>query len=272
MVQTEKMMSVGGLAAGMAHEINNPLSAIIQGSQNIKRRLDPHLPKNIKVANELDADLSKISEYLTEREIIKFMDNIHSAGQRAAHIVTNMLQFSRQSSRKLDMHNICELLDRAIEIASSDYDLKKGYDFKQLEIIKEYSDMQLQVPCAAPEIEQVLLNLIKNAAQALKEREVNSFEEHHSTITISCQAIMNQCVLSITDNGTGMDNAVRKRIFEPFFTTKDVGIGTGLGLSVSYFIITSHHNGTMDVSSRLGEGTKFTIKLPLTVPEGNDDT
>ncbi|BCE02175.1 ATP-binding protein [Marinicellulosiphila megalodicopiae] len=263
MVQTEKMMSVGGLAAGMAHEINNPLSAIIQGSQNIKRRLDPGLPKNAKVAQEINADLDKINEYLTHREIIKFMDNIHSAGQRAAHIVTNMLQFSRQSSRKLDMHNICELLDRAVEIASSDYDLKKGYDFKQLEIIKQYSDSELKVPCAAPEIEQVLLNLIKNAAQALKEREVNSFLEHKSTITISCRASNNQCILNISDNGTGMEDSVRKRIFEPFFTTKDVGIGTGLGLSVSYFIITSHHNGTMDVSSTLGEGTTFTIRLPL---------
>ncbi|MCJ8314713.1 MAG: PAS domain S-box protein [Saccharospirillaceae bacterium] len=267
MVQTEKMMSVGGLAAGMAHEINNPLSAIIQGSQNIKRRLDPSLAKNVKVAEALNVDLSQIKAYLNEREIIKFMDNIHSAGQRAAHIVTNMLQFSRQSSRKLDMHNICELLDRAIEIASSDYDLKNGYDFKQLEIIKEYSDEQLQIPCAAPEIEQVLLNLIKNAAQALKEREINSFVEHKSSITIACTTNNNQCILSISDNGTGMEDSVRKRIFEPFFTTKDVGIGTGLGLSVSYFIITSHHNGTMNVTSTLGEGSKFTICLPLEVIE-----
>ena len=271
MVQTEKMMSVGGLAAGMAHEINNPLSAIVQGAQNIKRRLSPDIAANIKTAEELGIDLDTIRMYLANRQIMKFLDNIQDAGERAAHIVTNMLQFSRQSSRTLALTSIPDLLDQAVEIAGSDYDLKKGYDFKRLKLVKEYDENNILVPCARQEIEQVLLNLFKNAAQAIKERgDKNVDLNYQGQIRISCHFESGHCVIGIEDNGIGMDAETRKRVFEPFFTTKDVGVGTGLGLSVSYFIITSHHGGTMDARSEKLKGTCFTIRLPLTTPVDTD--
>lgn len=263
-VQTEKMMSVGGLAAGMAHEINNPLSAIVQGAQNIERRLSPDVNQNTVTANALGVDLDIIREYMEVRGVLKFLTNINKAGQRAAHIVSNMLQFSRASSRVLEQANVCEVLDQALEIASNDYDLKKGFDFKQLELIKEYENCDLQISCARQEIEQVVINLLKNAAQAIKERAQQEPSGFKGKIWMRCRADDGQCEIQLEDNGIGMSAETRKRIFEPFFTTKDIGIGTGLGLSVSYFIITAHHSGTMDARSEPMNGSCFIIRLPLT--------
>jgi len=261
MVQTEKMMTVGGLAAGMAHEINNPLGAIIQSVQNLSRRLSTDLPKNTQVAAELGTDMVVINQYLEQRNIKQFLDAILDAGNRAAAIVTNMLQFSRRSDKTLINCNLTELMDRIVDIARSDYNLAKGFDFKLIDIKKTFDDTLTAVPCASTEIEQVVLNLLKNAAQAIAERKD---PEWQGQITLSTEKKGNTAIISVEDNGTGMNEDTRKRIFEPFFTTKDVGSGTGLGLSVSYFIITTNHKGAMEVQSTKGVGTKFIISLPLT--------
>ncbi len=113
--------------------------------------------------------------------------------------------------------------------------------------------------CIQTEIEQVFLNLLKNSAQAMSEKVWNQSPK----ITIRINSEKEHARIDIEDNGTGMDEAIRKRIFEPFFTTKPVGIGTGLGLSISYMIITSNHDGTIEASSELGKGTVFTIRLPF---------
>ena len=259
MVQSEKMISVGGLAAGMAHEINNPLGAIIQNTQNIRRRLSSDLPVNHQTAQTNNSDLKTINQYLQDRGILRFIDNIEDAGIRASTIVSNMLQFSRRGSRTLQSANLNELIERTIDIAASDFDLKQGFDFMQIRIIKQLAPDLTEVPCLGGELQQVLLNLLKNAAQAICRREPPC----QGQITISTEQKDQQAIIRISDNGAGMTEEVRKRAFEPFFTTKDVGLGTGLGLSVSYFIITDNHKGTMSVSSTLGEGTQFTIKLPL---------
>lgn len=116
------------------------------------------------------------------------------------------------------------------------------------------------MPVIASELEQVLLNLLKNAAQAIQQRPAGSPPGRILLRTRRCGA---WAQIELQDNGVGMDDAVRKRIFEPFFTTKDVGQGSGLGLSVSYFIITNNHKGQMDVQARPGQGTCFTLRLPL---------
>jgi signal transduction histidine kinase len=117
------------------------------------------------------------------------------------------------------------------------------------------------------ELEQVLLNLLKNAAQAIRERfdTLNDIDE--GIIQIRQYIEGSRCVIEVSDNGIGMDEPTRKRIFEPFFTTKDVGVGTGLGLSVSFFIITTHHHGRLQVESTVGKGARFILSLPLTDPE-----
>ncbi|MEP9318007.1 ATP-binding protein [Pseudomonas sp. LABIM340] len=262
MVQSEKMLSVGGLAAGMAHEINNPLGAILHNVQNIRRRLSQELPKNLEVAGEVGVRLDDLNHYLEAREIPKLMDGIQYAGSRAAKIVTHMLSFSRRSHRQMAACELPALLEQAVEIAGNDFDLTGGFDFKSLEILHEYDPRLGPVPVIANEIEQVLLNLLKNGAQAIHLRD-DEEEGEYGRITLRTRLNPPWAEIHVEDNGCGMPENVRKRIFEPFFTTKEVGQGTGLGLSVSYFIVTNNHKGQMEVQSELGVGTCFTIRLPL---------
>ena len=262
MVQSEKMLSVGGLAAGMAHEINNPLGAILHNVQNIRRRLSPELPKNLEVAAEVGVALDDLNHYLEAREIPKLMDGIQYAGSRAAKIVTHMLAFSRRSHRQMAPCELPSLIEQAVEIAGNDFDLAGGFDFKSLEIVHEFDPRLGPVPVIANEFEQVLLNLLKNAAQAIHLRD-DEEEGEHGRIVLRTRLNPPWAEVQVQDNGCGMPETVRKRIFEPFFTTKEVGQGTGLGLSVSYFIITNNHKGQMEVQSELGQGTCFTLRLPL---------
>jgi len=260
MVQTEKMLSVGGLAAGMAHEINNPLGGILQGAQNIKRRVSLDFPANIKAAEEVGCPLESIRAYLENRGIIRFLDGITESGRRAANIVSNMLEFSRRSEARRSSVDLGELIDKTIELAANDYDLKKKYDFRHIELVRLYDPKLPQVFCSPQEVEQVLLNLLKNAAQAMAER---GERDEPPRIVISTSMQQGRARIDIADNGPGMDEDTRKRVFEPFFTTKAVGEGTGLGLSVSYFIITTNHDGLFTVDAEVGRGTTFTIQLPL---------
>lgn len=265
MVQSEKMMSLGGLAAGMAHEINNPLGAIVQTVQNVKRRLNPDIAKNVESAEQLNTDMDAICEYMKSRGIFNFLDNISEAGGRASTIVSNMLQFSRQSPKNLHPQDLHHIIDRAINIAKNEYSLSNGYDFKSIDLIKDYDLSMPEVPCIPSEIEQVVLNLLKNAAQALQEYKAQKeFDlDWYSQIQIHTRLNEQSAEIIIEDNGPGMEEETARHIFEPFFTTKEVGLGTGLGLSVSFFIITNHHLGQMRVESNLGMGTRFTINLPL---------
>lgn len=260
MVQSEKMLSVGGLAAGMAHEINNPLAAILGYSQNMKNRLLGDMKKNIDAANECDVSLAKIHAYLELREIPKMLNGIHESGTRAAKIVSNMLNFSRKSGDNFSEHDIAYLLDQSLELIVSDYDLKKSYDFKQIAVRREYDPNLSPVYCEGNQIQQVFLNLLKNAAEAMAEKD---YKDESPLFVLHTSEKDGMAVVEIVDNGPGIKSDVCKRVFEPFFSTKPTGKGTGLGLSVSYFIITDQHNGTMEVFSTPGQWTKFIIKLPL---------
>lgn len=263
MVQSEKMLSVGGLAAGMAHEINNPLGAILHNVQNIRRRLSPELPRNQEQAAELDIDLATVNRYLESRDVPQLLDGIQQAGARAAKIVTHMLSFSRRSNRQLVPCDLPALIDQAVEIAGNDFDLTVGFDFKGQNIVRQFDPALGPVPCTANELEQVLLNLLKNAAQAIHQRPQPA---EPGRIVLRTRLNPPWAEIQVEDNGVGMPESVRKRTFEPFFTTKEIGQGTGLGLSVSYFIITNNHKGQMEVHSAPGQGTCFTLRLPLGQP------
>jgi PAS domain S-box-containing protein len=259
MVQTEKMMSVGGLAAGMAHEINNPLSGVLQSSQNIQRRLSEELDTNRQVADSLGVDLQLVYRYLEERGILEFVEAIRQAASRASRIVADMLAFSRSTTTEFQPAQIEEILDTAVRLAANDYDLKKKYDFKHVEIVRELDPQLDTVICDPTEIEQVLLNLVKNAAQAMA---MDGSPPPHRII-LRTRKEGDYARIEVEDNGPGMDETTRRRVFEPFFTTKAVGAGTGLGLSVSYFIVTEQHKGTIDVNSTPGQGACFIVRLPL---------
>ncbi len=262
MIQTEKMMSVGGLAAGMAHEINNPLAGMIQTANVMANRLgeDMDIPASRKAAEAAGTSMEAIKHYMDARGIQGMITAINESGLRVADIVDNMLSFARKSETAHSSHDVTDLLNKILELASTDYDLKKHYDFKMIEIEKEYEDNLPFVLCEGAQIQQVLLNILRNGAQAMQEV---GTEKPRFIVRTRFEKERKMVSIEIEDNGPGMDEETRKRIFEPFFTTKPMGEGTGLGLSVSYFIITENHRGEMTVESLPGAGAKFIIHLPL---------
>ncbi len=261
MIQSEKMLSIGGLAAGMAHEINNPLGGIIQNLQVMKNRLSGAVKKDHKTAIECGITMEAIKNYHEKRNIFNMIEEAIKAGKRASAIVNNMLSFARKSNAVFSSHDIKELLDHTVLLAATDYNLKKKYDFREIEIIREYAPDLPAVPCEETKIKQVFLNILKNSAEAMMKSPETRISHPKIILRIEKEK---KCVrVEIEDNGPGMDEKTRKRVFEPFFTTKEAGTGTGLGLSISFFIINDHHRGSMSVESWPGKGTKFIIKLPL---------
>jgi len=259
MIQTEKMSVLAGLAAGMAHEINNPLGIIVQNLQVLERRFSEGLPHNREIAAEVGVEFEKLQEYLERQEVFDFMRGMREAGKRASKVMNNVLQFSRKGGGVQQPVLLPVLCEAAIEMTRSDYDLKKRCGIQGIAIEREYADDLPEVMVNPSEIEQVLINLLKNAAQALSEG--GSGEPR---IRVSVRREGGGVEIRVADNGPGMSEETRRRIFEPFFTTKEVGVGTGLGLTVSYTIITKNHGGTIEVESSPGRGTCFTILLPLT--------
>lgn len=258
MVQTEKMLSVGGLAAGMAHEINNPLGIVAQGCQNLLRRVGREIPENLRVAEELGLDLEQMRAYLARRGFFRFVADMQEATLRANRIVTDMLTYSRRSASSFVPVRLNDLIDTVLRLASHDYDLKKSYDFRRILIRREFEGPSDQLHCDEMAIEQVLLNLLRNSAQAMAAHP----ESKPPEIGLRVVDEEDWLRLEVSDNGPGMGEEVAHRVFEPFFTTKPVGVGTGLGLSVSYFIITEQHRGTLTVESAPGQGARFIIRLP----------
>ncbi|WP_353115848.1 ATP-binding protein [Nitratidesulfovibrio sp.] len=261
MIQTEKMLTVGGLAAGMAHEINNPLGGILQAVQNMRRRVETGRPDNESAAREAGLTLGQVRGYLERREILRMLDDIAASGARAAHIVANMLDFSRRTDGAFMPQDLHRLIENTLELAANDYDLKKLYDFCTMRIVRQYSPMLPPVPCLPTEVEQVLLNLFKNAAQALAT--MPPPDGAPPTLTIRTERHHDLVAVTVSDNGPGMTPEVRARVFDPFYTTKPPGEGTGLGLSVSYFLITHNHGGSFALHSEPGKGAHFTFTLPL---------
>lgn len=259
MIQTEKMISVGGIAAGIAHEINNPLGIVLQAAQNLVQRTRSDFKKNIEVASSLGLEMDLLRQYMQARKLDVFIEDIQSAAVRASAIIRHMLDFSRSSESKRKICDLPGIIDKSVVLAGSDYDLKKSYDFKRIKIVRDYADDLPVVNCTETEIEQVLLNLLRNSAQALASADPPAQEPK---IEIRARNLGEYVRIEIEDNGPGMPPEVQRRVFEPFFTTKPPGVGTGLGLSVSYFIITKGHGGKMTVSSNLGAGTLFRIDLP----------
>ncbi len=259
-IQSEKMSTIGRMAAGMAHEINNPLAAILASVQNILRRLSPSLPANLRAAEASGVSLDAARAYLEERKIFEMLRIIEESGSRAAGIVTGMLGFSRKQDSSRKDCDINRLIDESIALASSDFDFKKGYDFKQIEIVKQYASDLPEASCIRGEMEQVMVNLLQNAAQAMAGQRVKRYPPRIEIIT---RREAEHIVISVADNGPGIDESVRRKLFEPFFTTKPPGQGTGLGLAVSYFLVNHNHGGDIQAASEPGKGATSVTPLPL---------
>ncbi|GAB6111921.1 PAS domain S-box protein [Desulfomicrobium salsuginis] len=259
MIQSEKMRSVGGMAAGIAHEINNPLGIILQASHNLVQRMRPDFPKNIEAAGRIGLNMELLERYMRERKLDVFIADIHTAGVRAAEIIRRMLDFSRMSETGRTSCDLRRLIEQSVALAATDYDLRKNHDFGRISVEIEVEEDLPPVACTETEIEQVLLNLLRNASQAMATAVPPTAKPR---IRIHASALPEGVRISVEDNGPGMDAEVSRRAFDPFFTTKAPGLGTGLGLSVSYFIVTKSHGGDMRVESEPGKGARFIIDLP----------
>ena len=257
MVRSEKMRSVGSLASGLAHEINNPLAAILQNVQVLGRRLSPDLAKNSEAAEELGTTIEAIAQYVQVRGCDKMLQSITDAGQRAAEIVANMQSFSRRGVANFSICSITDLFERTLDLASSDYDMRHNYDLRKVQIVRDFKPVP-KVSCESSQIQQAILSLLKNAVQVMS----TYTDEPKLTIRIFPYG-QKHVLLQFKDNGPGMEKDVCDRIFDPFYTTRDVGLGSGLGLSIAYFIVTQNHKGNLSVTSDPGCGSCFDMLLPI---------
>ncbi len=263
LIQSEKMASLGQMVAGIAHEVNTPLGFVTNNLSIVERNvgiLERALKAYQKMEmmlregelSELEAQLESVRELVSRIEEMALADRTRKTLaesnlglQRIQELVTNLRNFSRLDEAALKTVNLSENIDASLMIATN---LVKH----KAEVIKNYTP-NLMVECYPAQLNQVFLNLITNAAQAI---------ETFGKITITTQLEQDKAIIKIADTGIGIPEQNLKKIFEPFFTTKPVGQGTGLGLSIVYKII-EQHNGTIDVKSKVGEGTEFTITLPV---------
>ncbi len=261
MLQNEKLKSLGELAAGMAHEINNPLAAILQSLQNVQRRLNPDQPGNQAAASALGLDMARVHAYLEARDINRFLGGMESAGHRAAEIVRHMLEFSRSSGRQLEPTSINAVAHASVEFMRNAIELSMPGLAARLAIREDLDSNLPTIPASGAELQQVLVNLLKNAAQAVQEA-----KREEPLISISTRLSSPYVEVRVEDNGIGMNLNTSRQVFDPFFTTKTVGQGTGLGLSISHFIVSQRHHGRIEVRSTPDVGTTFTLTLPLHQP------
>ena len=255
LIQSEKMASLGELTAGIAHEIQNPLN-FVNNFADVSAELVAELEEErAKPARDeaLEADLLA--------DLKQNLVKISQHGGRASSIVRGMLEHSRTSAGERQPTDLNALADEYLRLA---YHGLRAKDKTFNATLKADFDPALpRVEVVAPDLGRVLLNLLTNAFYAVKKRQQRAESGYAPTVAISTRRVDDQVELRVRDNGTGIPEAVQAKIFQPFFTTKPTGEGTGLGLSLSYDIITQGHGGTLAVTSEEGQYTEFLISLPL---------
>lgn len=267
LLQSEKMASIGQLAAGVAHEINNPVGYINSNIHSLRKYLtglfrlidayceaeaavaDPQVRERLAgLRRSLDLD------YLVS-DIAVLLDESQEGIGRVLKIIQAMKDFSRMDAGEWAVSDLHAGLDSTLNFVNNELKYKA-------DIVKAYGDIP-SIECILPQLNQVFMNLLVNAAQAI---------EGHGTVTITTGTAGDDWVwVEIADTGSGIAPENLGRLFEPFFTTKPVGKGTGLGLSVSHGIV-QNHGGKIEVSSTLGKGTRFRIALPVRRTVTGDDT
>jgi signal transduction histidine kinase len=279
MRQSAKMASIGRLAAGIAHEINNPLSAMMQSAQVLQMTFDIQRPRTRERLQACCIDPDALNRYLQERDTCKYLQGIRSAGERAATIVSNLLSFSHKSSQPA-LHDLNILVQKTLDLAATDYNLKEKYDFRAIKIARELAPNLPQVLCDGQQIQQVVLNLLHNAAQGMEQKKrtarASKDKEYQPRLTLRtalvkdegkdqiAQSPARQMVrLEIEDNGPGLPETTQAQLFEPFFTTKDTGEGTGLGLWLAWSIVVEQHQGRIWGEPSPEGGARLVIELPV---------
>jgi signal transduction histidine kinase len=238
LLQAEKLSAIGQLVAGVAHELNNPLTSVIGYAQLLQQELRD-ADTETRSPEELGHDLRRIAE----------------ESERAARIVRNLLAFARRQTAAREPQDLAELCGRVVALRS--YELR----LNGVELVTEFQPGLPKVIADGGQIQQALLNLVLNAEQAMRGRPVRRL-----TIGVRLEPSASAVEMSVADSGHGIDTANLSRIFDPFFTTRDVGEGTGLGLSICYGIVRDH-GGHIRVESKVQVGTTFSVLLPALVED-----
>ena len=268
LIHNEKMSSLGQLVAGIAHEINNPVNFIygnlnyleeyVKGLLNIVQTFQKCYPQPldiVQIAME-NFDLGFVSNDLPQ-----LLNSMRLGSERIRDIVHSLRNFSRLDEAEIKQVDIHEGIENTLLILQ--HRLKRNSHKPTIILNKEYGNLPV-VDCSPGQLNQVFMNILSNAIDALEETITHQPNNFIPTITIRTNVIDNRWVLIyIADNGLGMEEETKLRVFDPFFTTKPVGQGTGLGLSISYQIVVERHSGELDFFSEPGKGTEFQIKLPL---------
>ncbi len=284
LVQSEKMSALGQLVAGIAHEINNPVNFIhgnlfpaqeyIQDLLHLLQLYQTHVPQSVP---EIQHKIEEINLEFIQEDLVKLLTSMQVGTERIRDIVRSLRLFSRLDEAEMKAVNIHEGIDSALMLLESR--LRANDDptapKTAIRIIKEYGDLPL-VECYAGQLNQVFMNILSNAIDSLESRYTNnSFnsldqllervgDRPTPTIKIRTGILeLEQLFICIADNGIGMDESVQNQLFNPFFTTKPVGKGTGMGISISYQIVTEKHGGTLQCNSSLGKGAEFIVKIPI---------
>ncbi|MEH2284982.1 MAG: ATP-binding protein [Nostoc sp.] len=268
LIQAEKMSSLGQLVAGVAHEINNPVNFIygnLQHTDNYTQQLllliklyqnhYPYPEVEIQNANK-EADI----EYLIE-DLPKMLTSMKIGAKRIREIVLSLRIFSRLDEAEFKTVDLHEGIDSTLLILQ--HRIKVQNNRPEIKVLKEYGEIH-QIQCFAGQMNQVFMNLLANAIDALED----AFQKElcpNPLIRISSEQVNDNVIIRIADNGIGIPEEIQSRLFDPFFTTKPVGKGTGMGLSISYQIITEKHGGSLQCISSPGQGAEFVITIPIRV-------
>jgi signal transduction histidine kinase len=253
LIQAEKMALLGELTAGIAHEIQNPLNFVNNFSEVSAELLD-----------ELDEELNRgdIGEAKAVASDVKQnLEKIRHHGKRADSIVKGMLEHSRVSSGQKEPTNLNILTDEYLRLAYHGLRAKdKNFN---TELVTNFDQNLPSVDVIPQDVSRVLLNLFNNAFYAVNQKEKTVGNGYKPVVEVSTARQNGSVLIKVKDNGTGIPDSVKDKIMQPFFTTKPTGEGTGLGLSLSYDIVVKGHGGKIDVESEAGNGSEFTVSLPL---------
>ena len=272
MLQSEKMSSLGQMVAGIAHEINNPVSFIhgnlryvheyVQNLLKLLRLYQAYYPDPI---SEIQTETEEIDLEFLQKDLQKVLTSMNVGSSRIREIVLALRIFSRLDESEIKSVDIHEGIESTLMILQ--HRLKASPERPEIQVVRDYGVIP-PVDCYAGLLNQVLMNILSNAIDALEEQAQKQTKQelvdNPSQITIRTSLIDEKWLeISIADNGCGIPQEIQKRIFEPFFTTKSVGKGTGMGMSISYQIITERHQGKLECFSTPGQGTEFVVQIPL---------
>ena len=255
LIQSEKLASLGELTAGIAHEIQNPLNFVNNFSE-LSVELVQELKDEIKKPEKDWELIEALSTDLTQNQ-----EKINLHGKRASSIVKGMLEHSRQSTGERTLTDMNQLANEYLRLAY--HGLRAKDNSFNCELLTDFDPSLPKIEVIPQDIGRVLLNLYNNAFYAVTERTKQGELDYQPKVTVITKVADNQLEIRVQDNGSGIPDNMKAKIFQPFFTTKPTGEGTGLGLSLAYDIVTKGHGGTMEVESAEGQGSEFTVRLPI---------